>query len=50
MREIVVSAGQYVNKGDVIGYVGCTGHSTGTHLHFDVNVNGQWVDPQNLLK
>lgn len=50
MREIVVSAGQYVNKGDVIGYVGCTGHSTGTHLHFDVNVNGQWVDPQKLVK
>lgn len=50
MREIVVRSGQYVNKGDVIGYVGCTGWSTGTHLHFDVNVNGQWVDPLNYVK
>ncbi|MBR1823795.1 MAG: peptidoglycan DD-metalloendopeptidase family protein [Ruminococcus sp.] len=50
MREIVVKAGQYVNKGDIIGYVGCTGWSTGTHLHFDVNVNGQWVNPTDYVK
>lgn len=40
-----VYEGQVVNKGDVIGYVGTTGWSTGNHLHFEVRVDGVACDP-----
>lgn len=44
-----VSAGQQVSQGDVIGYVGCTGHCFGDHLHFEVRVNGEVTDPLGYL-
>jgi murein DD-endopeptidase MepM/ murein hydrolase activator NlpD len=47
--SIAVTCGQQVNQGDVIGYVGCTGHCTGPHLHFEVRVNGNPVDPLGYL-
>jgi murein DD-endopeptidase MepM/ murein hydrolase activator NlpD len=47
--QIVVSAGQHVNAGDVIGYIGSTGFSTGPHLHFEVRINGNTVDPAPYL-
>jgi murein DD-endopeptidase MepM/ murein hydrolase activator NlpD len=44
-----VSVGERVERGDVIGYVGTTGWSTGCHLHWTVNQNGTPVDPMNWL-
>lgn len=45
MRYYAVSVGEYVNQGDVIGYVGTTGNSTGNHLHFNVYYNGALQNP-----
>ena len=47
---IAVTAGQRVRQGEVIGYVGTTGSSTGNHLHFEVWTNGQRVDALNYFK
>lgn len=45
MSRIAVAEGQQVRKGDVIGYVGSTGRSTGPHLHYEVRVAGEAVNP-----
>ena len=48
-QKIVVSNGQYVKQGDIIGYVGTTGWSTGYHLHLGILRNGGWINPYPLF-
>ena len=49
MSSIRVSQGQNVNKGDILGYEGSTGYSTGPHVHFEVRINGKPNNPLNYI-
>jgi murein DD-endopeptidase MepM/ murein hydrolase activator NlpD len=49
MSRIAVSPGSRVRQGDVIGYVGSTGMSTGPHLHFEVYKNGAAINPRRFV-
>jgi len=49
LSDIWVSPGQFVGQGQQIGVMGSTGWSTGTHLHFEIRVNGVPVDPLGYL-
>lgn len=47
--ENLVSAGAAVKKGDIIAYMGSTGYSTGPHVHYEVQINGNTVNPASFL-
>lgn len=49
MTHYIVSKGDYVTAGQVIGYVGSTGVSTGPHLHFTITYKGEYVNPANYI-
>ena len=50
LRSANVSLGQEIARGDIIGWMGNTGRSTGPHLHYETRVNGRVVDPQNFWR
>ena len=49
MSSIAVKQGEWVNQGQVIGYVGSTGNSTGPHLHFEIRINGERKNPLDYV-
>jgi murein DD-endopeptidase MepM/ murein hydrolase activator NlpD len=49
LSGFAVAAGDQVERGRVIGYVGTTGRTTGPHLHYELLVNGQLTDPLRLM-
>ncbi len=49
LNEIAVKEGDEVRKGDIIGYVGMTGNVTGSHLHFEVRLDGKLCDPFDYI-
>jgi murein DD-endopeptidase MepM/ murein hydrolase activator NlpD len=49
LSRIAVGSGQQIKRGDILGYVGSTGRSTGPHLHYEIWMNGHLTNPMTLL-
>ena len=50
LKSFNVKEGDYVSQKTVLGYMGSTGMSTGSHLHFEIKIDGQTIDPNQVLK
>ncbi|MGH9642400.1 MAG: M23 family metallopeptidase [Terriglobales bacterium] len=50
LGSFAVTGGQYVHRGDIVGYVGLSGRSTGPHLHYEVRINDTPVNPYKYLR
>lgn len=50
LKSVNVSLGQIIGRGDLVGWMGSTGRSTGPHLHYETRVNGRVIDPQNFWR
>jgi murein DD-endopeptidase MepM/ murein hydrolase activator NlpD len=50
LSKVGVNAGDKVTAGQIVGYMGSTGRSTGTHLHYEIRKNGKPINPANFLK
>nr|MDE5833432.1 M23 family metallopeptidase [Desulfovibrio sp.] len=49
MQRVAVKPGQWVRRGEILGYVGMTGRATGPHLHYEVRLNGVPVNPMRYI-
>src|SRR5690606_20249261 len=50
LSRVTVKDGDRIDVGEVIGYSGNSGHSTGPHLHFGIKHDGQWIDPTPMAE
>lgn len=48
-ERVTVETGKHVKRGEIVGLVGSSGYSTGCHLHFEVRIGGEHVDPMKIL-
>ncbi len=49
MSQLAVSYGDYVQQGQIVGYVGMTGNASGNHCHFEIIINGRFMDPTKYI-
>ena len=50
LNKINVKKGDSIKQGEVIGLMGSTGMSTGSHLHFEIKINNRTIDPEKIIK